>query len=360
MCLEMANPQPVEPRPLTLDESLSEAKATAREQLEAALQIQIGRLIEQFSSGWQAQVQQILEERLADLDATIQAHYLTAHDRRRRELFARLSQSARRLRQFENEDQWSRALIESTAGLCDRAILFAVNGPMLEFRAARGVEAAAPPPPVPIAFAPAFASAIETKDTVVALRTRGELSNVVSLTGESADRRCSLFPFLARDRVAAILYADAEDGNLETSALDLIATLGAAVLDGLRDNTSRQSGTLLTIFGAPPAPARQTTWASLNKNEQELHLRAQRFARVQVAEMRLYKSQAVKNGRVNADLYSYLKYEIDTGREAFRRDFLSASPSMADYFHLELVQTLANDDAALLGKEYPGPMVAVG
>jgi hypothetical protein len=96
----------------------------------------------------------------------------------------------------------------------------------------------------------------------------------------------------------------------------------------------------------------------LGKDQQELHLRAQRFARVQVAEMRLYKAQAVKNGRLNADLYSCLKHEIDTGREAFRRDFLSASPSMADYFHLELVQTLANDDAALLGKEYPGPMVA--
>ena len=30
---------------------------------------------------------------------------------------------------------------------------------------------------------------------------------------------------------------------------------------------------------------------------------------------------------------------------------------MVDYLHLELMRTLANDDADLLGKEYPGPMV---
>ena len=30
---------------------------------------------------------------------------------------------------------------------------------------------------------------------------------------------------------------------------------------------------------------------------------------------------------------------------------------MVDYLHLELLRTLANDDADLLGSEYPGPMV---
>jgi hypothetical protein len=30
---------------------------------------------------------------------------------------------------------------------------------------------------------------------------------------------------------------------------------------------------------------------------------------------------------------------------------------MVDYLHLELVRTLANDDAEALGKDYPGPMV---
>jgi hypothetical protein len=219
-------------------------------------------------------------------------------------------------------------------------MLFAVNLQSLEFRAARNLDAPAPAP-IPLASAPAFSSAVETRDTVVALRTRGELSEpIVRLTGEAPESRSSLFPLVARQRVAAVLYADSNSGRLETSALELIATLGAAVIEGL-----------------PAGAARPTPLVSLNKNDHDLHLRAQRFARLQVAHMRLYQSQAVKDGRLHAGIYSYLKPEIDAGRAAFQRDFLSVSPSMVDYFHVELVQTLAHDDAALLGKEYPGPLL---
>lgn len=344
----MTNPQPAESALAPVDAALAEAKATARDQLEAASQIQIARVTEQLSSGWHTQIEQILEERLTDLHARLRSQ----HERLQREVFDRLSQAGRRLRQFDNEEQWSRSLVEATEGLCERAILFAVNQQRLEYRAARNVDGT-PAAPIPIASAPAFAGVLETKDTVVALRTRGELSEpIIGLVGDRPDRRAALFPLLTRERVAAILYADSDTAALETSALDLLTSLAAAVLD-----SAPKSAKLLTIFGAAAPPERPTTWAALNKEDQELHLRAQRFARVQVAEMRLYKSQAVKNGRLKADLYPYLKYEIEAAREAFRRDYLSAAPSMVDYLHLELVQTLANNDAALLGKDYPGPMV---
>jgi hypothetical protein len=95
---------------------------------------------------------------------------------------------------------------------------------------------------------------------------------------------------------------------------------------------------------------------SLSREEQDLHLRAQRFARVQVAEMRLYKSGMVKDGRTKQNIYGALREEIDLSREAFRAQFMSGTKSMVDYFHLELVHTLANDDPALLGQDYPGPL----
>ena len=44
-------------------------------------------------------------------------------------------------------------------------------------------------------------------------------------------------------------------------------------------------------------------------------------------------------------------------RESFREKHMSASPTMVDYLHLEMVRSLANDDADLLGPEYPGPLV---
>jgi hypothetical protein len=86
------------------------------------------------------------------------------------------------------------------------------------------------------------------------------------------------------------------------------------------------------------------------------HLRAQRFARVRVAQMRLYKSEAVRAGRAGRALYVRLRDDIEAGRAAFRREFLTGNTAMPDYFHRELVGTLANDDATLLGDDYPGPL----
>ena len=49
--------------------------------------------------------------------------------------------------------------------------------------------------------------------------------------------------------------------------------------------------------------------------------------------------------------------EIDAAREAYREQFLTPVNGAADYLHGEFVRTLANDDAALLGPGYPGPLV---
>ena len=72
--------------------------------------------------------------------------------------------------------------------------------------------------------------------------------------------------------------------------------------------------------------------------------------------MRLYQADEVRRGRARSELYALLREPIDTGREAFRRDFLSADRTMTDYLHQEMVHTLANDNAELLGPDYPGPL----
>ncbi len=119
---------------------------------------------------------------------------------------------------------------------------------------------------------------------------------------------------------------------------------------------------LITIAPVAPVPAPAarpvaTAWDDLPAEVQQVHLRAQRFARVQVAEMRLFSPEAVHSGRERRDLYEALGDPIEASREAFRKQFFSSCPRMVDYLHLELVRTLANDDAELLGKNYPGPMV---
>lgn len=94
--------------------------------------------------------------------------------------------------------------------------------------------------------------------------------------------------------------------------------------------------------------------------EGTVHAAAQRFARVKVAEIQLYQSDAVRAGRASKDLYGALKFNIDEAREAFRERFLShenrAEKKTADYLHTEMLHALANDDASLLGPGYPGPL----
>ena len=36
---------------------------------------------------------------------------------------------------------------------------------------------------------------------------------------------------------------------------------------------------------------------------------------------------------------------------------MTVSPTMVDYLHLELVRSFADDDARMLGPDYPGPLV---
>jgi hypothetical protein len=86
-------------------------------------------------------------------------------------------------------------------------------------------------------------------------------------------------------------------------------------------------------------------------------LRAQRFARVQIAEMRLQDGAAVQSGRNHRNLYGALRSRIDVARATFRQSYFAHCCNMVDYIHVELVRTLAHDDAELLGKDYPGPMV---
>ncbi len=90
---------------------------------------------------------------------------------------------------------------------------------------------------------------------------------------------------------------------------------------------------------------------------EEKDLRAQRFARVRVAEIQLYHAAQMKNGRAGGDVYRALKAQMDAARDAYREKFLTPLNGTADYLHVEFVRTLANDDAALLGPEYPGPLV---
>jgi hypothetical protein len=139
------------------------------------------------------------------------------------------------------------------------------------------------------------------------------------------------------------------------SAIELLAQVAAAVWSALSGPEPEAAPPdLVTIAPAEPAaPIAPAEPAELGP----LHLRARRFARVEVAKLRLFEADAVRAGRARRNLYEALRDSIDAARETFRQSFLAPCPGIPDYLHLELVRTLANDDPELLGKTYPGPLV---
>ncbi len=357
---------------------LADANDIVREQLALAWREHIERVRDVLEAQWPERMERAIEETIAGMAARLENEYqdgLAARLREaaqsgkaaRRDLIQKLNQTARRLRHFENESQWSHTLVDATRGFCGRAALFLIRDRKLHLEASRNVDGPAPPEDIALDAAPAFATAVETRDTLVAMRTPGELSaplaDLLGASLDSGNTRCCLFPLVTRHGVPAVLYADSDD--VDVDALELLTATAGAVMEA-RPEPALAPPPAPPVVPAPaetlvsiaPAPKPEIlSWFTLSREDRELHLRAQRFARVQVAGIRLYQSEKVKNGRSAHDLYTSLKEEIDSAREAFRREILDASDSMVDYLHLELVRTLANDDAELLGQDYPGPMV---
>lgn len=150
----------------------------------------------------------------------------------------RLNQAVRHPRFFENRTQWADALVSGATGFCNRAALFEIAAGRLQLLATKGLTA--PIETVPLASAPAFAAAAESRDTVVALRTAGELSApIAAALGDDPTQRFTLFPLVTRTRVVAILYAD---GVAEPAALELLAAFGSAVLMALPPPSDLLSG----------------------------------------------------------------------------------------------------------------------
>jgi hypothetical protein len=303
--------------------AISRERDAARQHLSAAWQLQVFRVEEALATGWQEHIGRVFEERFADLAARIEREFTDAV----RQSAERINWAVRRFASWQNREQWAAALLDSVGGFCSRAALFSVGPFSLQgLRALEGLH-------VPLEEAPALADAIASRDTLVTLTTAAELSSGIAGFFEAG--RCVVVPVVARERVAAVLVAAGEP--IETNGLEAMAALAGAALERR----------------GRPDPLPETVQSP---DEEALFLRAQRFARVQVAEIRLAKSREVIEGRAAKRLYALLKEEIDAARAAYARELLRASPFMPDYLHAELIRTLANDDTAGLGEEYPGPL----
>jgi hypothetical protein len=286
-----------------------------------------------------------------------------------------LNQILRRIRQSLSETAVLKMLAEATSAYAGRVVVLAVvNDPMAARAVARVVarvvarrDAGEGDLTFDASAAAAIAAVIETKDPVVALASASEipaaLADALAANQSSANQgKVYLFPLTARQEVVAILLAA---GTVYPAALELLcgaAGLTMEILSPPIPVLKALPGHDFVQIAAPALPGAASpvgprAWTDLTAEDQKLHLQAQRVARVKVAEMRLYHAEELRNGVASGSIYNALHTEIDSARSAFLQAFLSKSPTMVDYLHLELLRSLAHDDDRLLGEDYPGPMV---
>ena len=305
-------------------------------------------------------LRRLLDERVSQLLADADALAGESRERAVRECADRLNQAVRRLRQAETLDVLGAILTDAAAAFAAGAALFRVDGQTARLASVRGIEAEEVPArfQIPLDSAPAMAGAIESRDPVTAAAVPGEISEpLVDLLGHAPEIRVLLVPIVTGEWAPAILYGW---GEPKESALELLAQVAAAEWARLESTEPADAEPEPLVNIAPatePAEAKPAnSWDDLSPEEQQVHLRAQRFARVQVAEMRLFEAEAVQVGRARRNLYGTLQKPIDGAREQFREKFFAGCPTMVDYLHLELVRTLAHEDAEVLGADYPGPL----
>ena len=118
----------------------------------------------------------------------------------------------------------------------------------------------------------------------------------------------------------------------------------------------------ITSEPAPTAPPVRSRFSDRNvdlpievgEDERRLHNDARRFARLLVSEIKLYNEQKVKEGRESQDLYERLREAIDRSRDMYDKRVQPPVAAKFDYFHYELVSSLAEGEENRLGGNYPG------
>jgi hypothetical protein len=174
-----------------------------------------------------------------------------------------------------------------------------------------------------------------------------------------ADDRCLVLPLVVKDKVAAVIYADAgtvQGGMLDASGLQALTRFAAVWLELA---ALRKAGGSAAEEAPQPQPAAMAATAASSpaapaaSDEDELHKKARRFAKLLVEEIKLYNQPRVEEGRQHKDLYDRLKVDIEKSRSTYDKRYAESAVASANYFTQELIRILADNDVSLMGAGFP-------
>jgi hypothetical protein len=204
-------------------------------------------------------------------------------------------------------------------------------------------------PPLDLLFDDAGIIATAARDNAVAAGQPAP-----SFANLAPDIPCVAVPLALAGEVVAVLYADAEVSNPESAipnpqsailnadALEILARYAAR---GIEAMTAFKVARSLTA----PAPSPELPAPRLEQEDAEEVAGARRYARLLVSEIKLYHEDSIAAGRRDRDLGSRLGGEIARARVLYEQRVPPHVRERAPYFDDELVRTLADGDASLLG-----------
>lgn len=320
---------------------------------------------------------------------------------------AELLQAVQTIQNGTTQKEILRALLDSTDRYSGRAALFVVRGGAVTGWQGRGFQ--------DDDRIKDFSLDVSSTGLSEVLRSRTSFAGSVAEMDQQfvnefqgpAQDGILLLPLRLKDKLAAVVYADAgQDGLLDAASLELLLTATSAWLEvvSLRKHSHKEGSSdapaergdaapvqTVSSFSDPfaghapshtSAPAAQAAatavaaavsesapiateasagaaaapatdpFSQMSPEDADVHRKAQRFARLLVDEIKLYNQAKVAEGRKNKDLYDRLKEDIDKSRATYGKRYGNTVAAAAEYFTTELVRSLAEDDVSIMGAKF--------
>jgi hypothetical protein len=133
---------------------------------------------------------------------------------------------------------------------------------------------------------------------------------------------------------------------------------GAPQVDGnIGAHAGTHSAEMHEVEAAPPALGESEDASAfdvgrLSAEEQELHRRANRVAKVSMQDIKMLRPEQVRLGRQHKDICVRLRDDIEKAHREYDRRFKPIMDHPVDYFYRWMVEILAEGDAHALG-DYP-------
>ncbi len=270
----------------------------------------------------------------------------------------RLSDSVRRLDTARSLIEVLDVLVDASAREVPRVAIFIVRGNKLAGWRAAGFSRDNDPRDleVPLNQAGLLTKAVRSSSAAAASDATSGDGGATPFGALPASNAALAIPLRVGGETVGVLYADdvsprdREVPSAWPESIDVLARHACRCLEVVTIARVTQPVSIPAPSSPTPTPRRYTPQArSFQPGHDDDDDAARRYARLLVSEIKLYHESAVTAGRRDRNLLERLRTEIDRARRLYDERVPAPVLARTDYFDQELVRTLANGDASLLG-----------